>query len=159
MFIDDNEVNQPDSKWEDKFRKLVIDMLISLINEVKEVYETGEDGAKTFIEFNILTLIENFVGQKYLALIQSYDEDIVNKYVENLFTIVKAEEIKEKCKEEKSDNKVNENERPNLLSIEEIFRIASKDKEKLEKEEKENSEENKSKKYSEFYYLTSLFKN
>jgi hypothetical protein len=41
--------------------------------------------------------------------------------------------------------------------VEEIFRIASKDKEKLEKEE--NSEENKQKKkYSDFYYLTSLYK-
>ena len=157
MFIDDNEVNQPDSTWENKFRSLVIAMLISLINELKEVYETGEDGAKTFIEFNILTLIENLVGQKYLASIQNYDEDIVSKLVENLCTIVKAEEIKNKCNKEKNGNTVNETERPNLLSVEEIFRIASKDKEKLEKEE--NSEENKQKKkYSDFYYLTSLYK-
>ena len=157
MFIDENEVNQPDSTWENKFRRLVIAMLISLINELKEVYETGEDGAKTFIEFNILTLIENLVGQKYLASIQNYDEDIINKLVENLYTIVKAEEIKNKCNKEKSDNSVNETERPSLLSVEEIFRIASKDKEKLEKEE--NSEENKQKKkYSDFYYLTSLYK-
>ena len=157
MFIDDNEVNQPDSTWENKFRSLVIAMLISLINELKEVYETGEDGAKTFIEFNILTLIENLVGQKYLASIQNYDEDIVSKLVENLCTIVKAEEIKNKCNKEKNGNTVNETERPNLLSVEEIFRIASKDKEKLEKEE--NTEENKQKKkYSDFYYLTSLYK-
>ena len=38
-------------------------MFLSLINELKDVYETGEDGAKTFIEFNILSLIENFIGQ------------------------------------------------------------------------------------------------
>ena len=158
MFLVDNEVNLPDSEWENKFRSLVIAMFISLINDIKEVYETGEDGAKTFIEFNILTLIENFVGQKYLALIQSYDEDIINKFVENSFTIVKAEEIKNKCNKEKSDNSANETERPSLLSLEEIFSIASKDKERLEKEEKENSEENKKKKYSDFYYLTSLFK-
>jgi hypothetical protein len=49
-------------------------------------------------------------------------------------------------------------ERPTLLSIEEIFKIATKDKDRLEKEEKEQKDD-KDKKYSEFYYLTSLFKN
>ena len=53
MFIDDNEINKFDLKWEDKIRKLVINMFISLKNEVKEVYETGEDGSKTFIEFEL----------------------------------------------------------------------------------------------------------
>ena len=171
MFIEDNEINKNDSEWEDKFRQLVIDMFISLINELKDVYETGEDGAKTFIEFNILSLIENFIGQKYLGLIQSYDEDVINKFVENLFTIVKAEEIKknsqgENDKNEKSSDNIsnsNENkengERPNLLSVEEIFRMACKDKERLDKEEKEKSEEEKKmKRYSDFYYSTSLFK-
>ena len=164
MFIDDNEINKFDSEWEDKIRKLVINMFISLKNEVKEIYETGEDGSKTFIEFNILTLIENFIGHKYLNLIQSYDRNIVTKFVENLFTIVKAEEIKNKYKNEKDDNDNNSNnnenvDRPNLLSVEEIFKIASKDKERLDKEEKEKSEENKkTKKLSDFYYTTSLFK-
>jgi hypothetical protein len=73
MFIDDEEVNQFDSKWESKFKNLVINMLISLKNEIKEVYETGEEGSKTFIEFNILTLIEELIGNKYLSLIQNYD--------------------------------------------------------------------------------------
>ena len=53
-------------------------------------------------------------------------------------------------------------ERPSLLSIDEIFKIANKDKERLEKEEKDNSGNNNgnnNKKYSDFYYLTSLFKN
>ncbi len=164
MFIDDNEINKFDSEWEDKIRKLVINMFISLKNEVKEVYETGEDGSKTFIEFNILTLIENFIGQKYLNLIQSYDKNIVTKFVENLFTIIKSEEIKDKYKNEKDDNDNNNNtnendERPNLLSVEEIFKIASKDKERLDKEKNEKSEENnKLKKLSDFYYTTSLFK-
>ena len=156
MFIDDNEVNKTDSNWEDKFRKLVLNMFINLINEVKEVYESGEDGAKTFIEFNILTLIENFIGQKYLTLIQSYDEDIFNKYVENLFTFIKAQDIKNKCQNENNNQNA---ETPNLLSIDEIFKIATKDKERLEKEDKEKTEEERKKKYSDFYYLTSLFKN
>ena len=168
MFIEENEINKNDSDWEDNFRKLVINMYISLINELKEVYETGEDGAKTFIEFNTLTLIENFIGQKYLSLIQSYDEDVINKFVENLFTIVKAEEIKKKCNSEEekknsNNNNISENneniERHSLLSVEEIFKIASEDKERLDKEEKEKSEEEKKmKKFSDFYYLTSLFK-
>ena len=156
MFIDDNEINKTDSKWEDKLRQLVINMFINLINEVKEVYESGEDGAKTFIEFNILTLIENFIGQKILALIQSYDEDIINKFVENLFTLIKAQDIKNKCQNENNNQNT---ETPNLLSIDEIFKIATKDKERLEKEDKEKTEEEKRKKYSDFYYLTSLFKN
>ena len=155
MFIDDNEVNKTDSDWEDKFRKLVINMFINLINGVKEIYESGEDGAKTFIEFNVLALIENFFGQKYLALIESYDEEIINKFVENLFTLIKAQKIKDKCLSEKKEQNV---ETPLLLSIDEIFKIASKDKERLEKEDSEKGEKEKEKKYSDFYYLTSLFK-
>ena len=156
MFSDDNEVNKTDTDWENKFRKLVINMFINLINEVKDVYESGEDGAKTFIEFNILTLIENFIGQKYLALIQSYDEDIINKFVENLFTLIKSQEIKNKCNNEKDNQNA---ETPSLLTIDEIFKIATKDKDRLEKEDKEKNEADKKKKYSDFYYLTSLFKN
>ena len=167
MLIDDNELNKSDSEWEENFRKLIINMFQNLIKEVKEVYETGEDGAKTFIEFNILSLIENFIGQKYLNLVQSYDDDIMNKFVENLFTIVKAEKIKNQFNkkedtkiEDKSTNTNENGEAPTLLSIDEIFKIATKDKERLEKEEKEKNEEDKgNKKYSEFYYLTSLFKN
>ena len=158
MFINDNEVNKSDSVWENKFRNLVTNMFISLKNELKEVYESGEDGAKAFIEFNILTLIENFIGQKYLTLIQTYDKDIINKYVENLFIIIKAEEIKNKCEQEKKNNG-EKSERPSLLSLEEIFKTATKDKERLEKEEKEKTEDSKQKKYSDFYYYTSLFKN
>ena len=160
MFIDDSEVNKSDSEWEEKFRKLIITMLQNLIKELKEVYETGEDGAKTFLEFNILTLIENFIGQKYLALIQDYNDDIINSFVENVFTLLKAEEIKSSSNQPKDDsNKKSESEeRPTLLSIEEIFKIATKDKDRLEKEEKEPKDD-KDKKYSEFYYLTSLFKN
>jgi hypothetical protein len=158
MFIDDSEVNKSDSEWEEKFRKLIISMLQNLIKELKEVYETGEDGAKTFLEFNILTLIENFIGQKYLALIQDYNDDIINNFVENVLTILKTEEIKSSSNPPKDDSNKNSEseERPTLLSIEEIFKIATKDKDRLEKEKKKDD---KDKKYSEFYYLTSLFKN
>ena len=158
MFIDDSEVNKSDSEWEEKFRKLIISLLQNLIKELKEVYETGEDGAKTFLEFNILTLIENFIGQKYLALIQDYNDDIINSFVENVFTILKTEEIKISSNPPKDDSNKNSEseERPTLLSIEEIFKIATKDKDRLEKEEQKDD---KDKKYSDFYYLTSLFKN
>jgi len=48
------------------------------------------------------------------------------------------------------------------LTIDEIFKIAMKDKERLEKEEKEEKEKGEEdqdkKKYSDFYYMTSLFK-
>ena len=165
MFIDDNELNLTEEQWETKFKKLVIDMLIKLINELKNIYETGEEGAKYFIQYNIIVLIENFIGTKYLDLIQKYDKNVINNFVDNLFSIVKNEEIKNKCnneikedkKDEKNDNKDkdNQSERPSLLSVEEIFKIAQKDKERLEKEDKN---ENNNKKYSEFYYLTSLFK-
>ena len=88
--------------------------------------------------------------------IQSYDEDIINKFVDNLFTFIKAQDIKNKCQNENNNQNA---ETPNLLSIDEIFKIATKDKERLEKEDKEKTEEERKKKYSDFYYLTSLFKN
>ena len=156
MFIADEEINKTDSQWEDTFRELVINMFSSLIKELKEVYETGEDGAKTFIEFNMMTLIENLVGQKYLGSIQSYDENIINKFVENVVTIVKTQEIKNKCKEKSEETNGDNN--IELLSINDIFKIATKDKERLEKE-KEEGPEKKMEKFSDFYYQTSLFKN
>ena len=171
MFIDDNEVNLKDDEWEQKFRKLVIDMFKKLIDELKNLYETGEDGAKTFVEFNITGIIENFIGNKYLTAVQNYDDNVMNNFVENLFNIIKNEENKNKCddkkeekenKEKKEEEKKNDNneERPTLLSIDEIFKIATKDKERLEKEEKEKDGDKKEEnKYSEFYYMTSLFKN
>ena len=170
MFIDDNEVNLKDEEWEQKFRKLVIDMFKKLIDELKNLYETGEDGAKTFMEFNITGIIENFIGNKYLTAVQNYDDNVMNNFVENLFNIIKNEENKNKCddkkeekenKEKKEEEKKSDNneEKPTLLSIDEIFKIATKDKERLEKEEKDNGDKKEENKYSDFYYMTSLFKN
>ena len=180
MFIDEKELNLNDEQWQQKFRALVIDMLKELIKEITNLYETGEEGAKYFFEFNIIALIENFIGTKYLNAIQNYDDNLFTNFVENIFSIVKAEEIKNKCdnsnnikvneeKKNEEDKKEEEDkkdekkiERPSLLSIDEIFKIANKDKERLEKEEKDNSGNNNgnnNKKYSDFYYLTSLFKN
>ena len=142
----------------EKFRQLIIDMLKELIEEIKNIYETGEDGAKYFFEFNIVMLIENFIGTKYLNALQNYNSNLMTNFVENLFNIVKTEETKKK-EETVNDNN---NEKPGLLSIEEIFKIANNDKDRLEKEEKDDKEKNNEnkdgKKYSEFYYLTSLFK-
>ena len=78
--------------------------------------------------------------------------------MENVFTILKTEEIKSSSNPTKDDsNKNSESEEiPTLLSIEEIFKITTKDKDRLEKEEQKDD---KDKKYSDFYYLTSLFKN
>jgi hypothetical protein len=172
MFIDDKEVNLKDDEWEQKFRKLVIDMFKKLIDELKNLYETREDGAKTFVEFNITGIIENFIGNKYLTAVQNYDDNVMNNFVENLFNIIKNEEIKNKCddkkeekenkekKEEENTKSDNNEEKPTLLSIDEIFKIATKDKERLDKEEKGNNGDKKEeKKYSDFYYMTSLFKN
>ena len=157
MFIDDKELNLTDEEWEIKFEKLVIDMLIKLIKEITNIYEKGEEGAKYFMEYNINALIENFIGTKYLNAIQKYDEKIICNFVENLFNIVKNEEIKNKQSNTKKDEIIkkedNQTERPSLLSVEEIFKIAQKDKEKSGKENNGDK-----KKYSEFYYLTSLFK-
>jgi len=171
MFIDEKEVNLKDDEWEQKFRKLVIDMFKKLIDELKNLYETGEDGAKTFVEFNITGIIENFIGNKYLTAVQNYDDNVMNNFVENLFNIIKNEEIKNKCddkkeekenkekKEEENKKSDNNEEKPTLLSIDEIFKIATKDKERLEKEEKDNEDKKEENKYSDFYYMTSLFKN
>ena len=79
--------------------------------------------------------------------------------VTHIFVIIKTEKIKE----DEGNKKENENvERPTLLTVDEIFKIAMKDKERLEKEEneeRENGEEDHdNKKYSDFYYMTSLFK-
>ena len=155
LFISEEMSKNSDEQWEGQMRKIIIAMFKDLIKELKEIYETGEDGAKTFIEFNIINLIENLVGQKYLEKIQKYDEDIINKFVENIFIIVKTQQIKEESKKE-------DKEKPTLLTIDEIFKIAMKDKERLEKEEKEEKEKGEEdqdkKKYSDFYYMTSLFK-
>jgi len=162
LFISDELMNKTDDDWEEQLHKLIINMLIELIEQLKDIYETGEDGAKFFFESNILCLIENLVGQKFLEKIQKYDEDIITNFVENVFIIIKTEKIKEE-ENKKEDKKENENiERPTLLTVDEIFKIAMKDKERLEKEEKEQSENNDEdqdkKKYSDFYYMTSLFK-
>ena len=161
MLIDDKELNLTDEQWEIKFEKLVIDMLIKLIKEITNIYKTGEEGAKYFMEYNISALIENFIGTKYLNAIKKYDEKIICNFVENLFDIVKNEEIKNKQSNIKKDEIIkkddNQTERPSLLSVEEIFKIAQKDKEKIEKGNNEENNADK-KKYSEFYYLTSLFK-
>ena len=163
MFIDENELNLNDKKWEEKFRELVIDMLRNLINGIKNLYETGEEGAKTFMECNIGIIIENLIGQKYLNAIQEYDDNVINNFIENLFKIIKSEENKkiddkkENRIEKKNEENINNNklERPSSLSIDEIFQIAKKDKERQKEEKTENID---SKKYSEFYHLTSLFK-
>jgi len=155
LFISEEIINKSDEQWEEQMHKIIAKMFKDLIQELKEIYETGEDGAKTFIEFNIMNLIENLVGQKYLEKIQKYDEDIINKFVENVLIIIKTEKIMEESKKE-------DKEKPILLTIDEIFKIAMKDKERLEKEEKEEKEKGEEaqdkKKYSDFYYMTSLFK-
>ena len=155
LFISDELINKSDEEWEKQMHQIVVNMFKELIKELEEVYESGEDGAKTFIEFNISTLIDNLVGQKYLEKIQKYDENILSNFVENLFVIIKTEQIKEET------NKKEDKEKPPLLTIDEIFKIAMKDKERLEKEEKEEKERGENqeqKKYSDFYYMTSLFK-
>lgn len=106
MFIDDKEVNLKDDEWEQKFKKLVIDMFKKLIDKLKNLYETGEDGAKTFVEFNITGIIENFIGNKYLTAVQNYDDNVMNNFVENLFNIIKNEEIQNKCDDKKEEKKI-----------------------------------------------------
>ena len=159
LFISDDMMNKTDDEWEEELHRLVFHMLLELIEQLKDIYETGEEGAKFFLESNIMNLIENLVGNKLLEKLQKYDEDIISSFVENIFVIIKTEKIKE----DEGNKKENENvERPTLLTVDEIFKIAMKDKERLEKEEKEereNGEEDPDKKkYSDFYYMTSLFK-
>ena len=146
MFINENS---DDEEWNSKFRKVVLEFLEKLIDEVKQVYESGEEGAKAFLEFNLSIIIENIIGNKLMTEIQNYNEDVFNRFVENACTVIQAEKIKKNNeKEEKKEEK------KDLLTIDEIFKIAAKDKERIEKEEQGGEE----KKYSDFYYLTSLFK-
>ena len=155
LFISDELFNKSDEEWEEQLHQIVVKMFKELIEQLKNIYESGEDGAKFCIEFNITALIENLVGQKYSEKIQKYDENILNNFVENIFIIVKTEQIKEETSQKEDKGK------PPLLTIDEIFKIAMKDKERLEKEEKEEKErgeEQDKKKYSDFYYMTSLFK-
>ena len=159
LFISDDMMNKTDDEWEEELHRLVFHMLLELIEQLKDIYETGEEGAKFFLESNIMNLIENLVGNKLLEKLQKYDEDIISSFVENIFVIIKTEKIKE----DEGNKKENENvERPTLLTVDEIFKIAMKDKERLEKEEKEErengEEDHDNKKYSDFYYMTSLFK-
>ena len=132
LFISDDMMNKTDDEWEEELHRLVFHMLLELIEQLKDIYETGEEGAKFFLESNIMNLIENLVGNKLLEKLQKYDEDIISSFVENIFVIIKTEKIKE----DEGNKKENENvERPTLLTVDEIFKIAMKDKERLEKEE------------------------
>ena len=69
---------------------------------------------------------------------KKYDEDILNKFAENIYIIIKTEKIKEDNSKKNEENI----EKPTLLIVDEIFKIAMKDKERLEKEAKEEKENN-----------------
>ena len=125
-------------KIKDSLVNHILKMFMELIDVLKNVYETGEDGTKTFIEYNIMILIDNLPGQKFLERIQKYDEDILNKFAENIYIIIKTEKIKEDNSKKNEENI----EKPTLLTVDEIFKIAMKDKERLEKEAKEEKENN-----------------
>ena len=125
-------------KIKDSLVNHILKMFMELIDVLKNIYETGEDGTKTFIEYNIMILIDNLPGQKFLERIQKYDEDILNKFAENIFIIIKTEKIKEDNSKKNEENI----EKPTLLIVDEIFKIAMKDKERLEKEAKEEKENN-----------------
>ena len=125
-------------KIKDSLVNHILKMFMELIDVLKNVYGTGEDGTKTFIEYNIMILIDNLPGQKFLERIQKYDEDILNKFAENIYIIIKTEKIKEDNSKKNEENI----EKPTLLTVDEIFKIAMKDKERLEKEAKEEKENN-----------------
>ena len=125
-------------KIKDSLVNHILKMFMELIDVLKNIYETGEDGTKTFIEYNIMILIDNLPGQKFLERIQKYDEDILNKFAENIYIIIKTEKIKEDNSKKNEENI----EKPTLLIVDEIFKIAMKDKERLEKEAKEEKENN-----------------
>ena len=169
MFADENEINLSDEEWVKKFRTLIINMIKNLNNELKNIYENGEEGVLSFLSYNIGTLIENLIGQKYSNSFQKNNDDFFFELSQKLMAIVKNEDNKKetinkvddkKDIDKKEEKKIEENfVTPNALTVDDIFRIAKKDKERLEKEQKEQGNKKEEQKYSEFYYLTSLFKN
>ena len=56
-----------------------------LIFEVKEVYESGEEGAKTFLEFNLNVIID---GSGTVLNQNIYDNYHLNKYLNPRFSVL-----------------------------------------------------------------------
>ena len=149
--------NLNNSEWEDKVRKSILKIILKFFEELKNIYISGQDGAKYCLEFNIETILSDLIGEDLIKVLKEYNEDFIITFLENLITIAQNTNF------EDINNKKNENK---LLSMEEIFNLALRDKKKIEEENKEEKkEENKEKNkedegnFAEFYKRTSLFQN
>ena len=147
--------NLNDSEWDDKTRKSILKIVLKFFEELKKIYISGQDGAKYCLEFNIETILNDLIGEDLIKILKQYNEDFIIIFLENLISIAQNTNF---------DDINNKNNNKLLLSMEEIFNLASRDKKKIENEKKEEkNEENKENKegddFSEFYKRTSLFQN
>jgi hypothetical protein len=139
--------NLSNSDWDDKVRKSILKIVLKFFEELKNIYTSGQEGAKYCLEFNIETILCDLIGEDLIKVLKEYNEDFIIVFLENLITIAQNTNF------ENINNK-NENK---LLSMEEIFNLALRDKKKIEEGKEENKEGEGN--FSEFYKRTSLFQN
>lgn len=135
-----------DSEWEDTLLSTFLKMILELYKILTDLYQTGKEGAKYSLEFNLEGLFTNLLGKDFLNVIHAYNYDFLTNFIENVIGIAENDEMKREMTS-------NENTQDRLLSIDDIFKVAMNDKKKLENENNNNNQE----KFSEIYYRTSLF--
>ena len=135
-----------DSEWEDTLLSTFLKMILELYKNLIDLYQTGKEGAKYCLEFNLEGLFTNLLGKDFLNVIHAYNYDFMTNFIENVIGIAENDEMKREMTS-------NDNTQDRLLSIDDIFKVAMNDKKKLENENNNNTQE----KFSEIYYRTSLF--
>ena len=158
--------NISDSEWDEKVKTSFLKIILNFYKELINIYETKEDGAKYCFEFNLETILNDLIGEDFIKILKEYNEDCIINFLENIISIA----------ENTNFDDLNDNNNQLLLSMEEIFNIALRDKKKIELEENKNKEDknkeennkeennnnevnNNNEGFSEFYKKTSLFQN
>ncbi len=145
-----------DNEWEDKVLENLIKIIYKFYIELSNIYTSGKDGAKFCLLFNFENILNDLVGEDFVKVMKDYDENVLSSFIDNLIFNGENLELKNKLK----------NNNNQLLSIDQIFNVAFRDKKILEEEAKKKNNENKEEnnhneneedKFSEFYYRTSLF--
>ena len=147
-----------ENEWEDKVKENLVKIIYKFYIELSNIYTSGKDGAKFCFLFNFENILNDLVGEDFVKVMKDYDKNVLSYFIDNLIFIGENLELKNEL--------MNNNNQ--LLTIDQIFNVALRDKKILEEEAKKKNDENKQEnnnneneedKFSEFYYRTSLFQN
>jgi hypothetical protein len=145
-----------ENEWEDKVKENLVKIIYKFYIELSNIYTSGKDGAKFCLLFNFENILNDLVGEDFVKVMKDYDKNFLSYFIDNLIFIGENLELKNEL--------MNNNNQ--LLTIDQIFNVALRDKKILEEEAKKKNNENKEEnnhneneedKFSEFYYRTSLF--